>query len=66
MPEGRIKWYDEKKGYGFIETEGQGDIFFHKNGVRDPGYFGIRKDEPVSFEIKTTPRGAQAVEVRLK
>lgn len=66
MPEGRVKWYDDKKGYGFIQTESQGDIFFHKNGIRDYGYFGVQKDEPVSFEVRTTPKGLQAVEVRLK
>ena len=66
MPEGRVKWYDEKKGYGFIETDDQGDIFFHKNGIKDYGYFGVQKNEPVSFEVRTTPKGPQAVEVRLK
>jgi CspA family cold shock protein len=66
MPQGRVKWYDDKKGYGFIETEGQGDIFFHKNGIKDPGYFGVQKDEPVSFEIRTTSKGLQAVDVCMK
>ncbi|MCF8051002.1 MAG: cold shock domain-containing protein [Desulfobacterales bacterium] len=65
MVEGVIKWYNEKKGYGFIETDAQGDIFFHRNGVEDPGFFGIQKMERVTFEIKDTPRGRQAVRVKV-
>jgi len=64
MSEGRIKWYSEAKGYGFIETEDQGDIFVHHTGVEDHGHFGLQKDDRVSFEVKSTPRGTQAVKVK--
>ena len=64
MPEGTIKWYDEKKGYGFIAVEGEEDIFFHSSGIQDQGYFGIQKNDAVVFEVKVTPRGKQAVRVR--
>ncbi len=64
MAEGRIKWYSEKKGYGFITTEDEEDLFLHKSGIRQFGHFGLQKDDRVSYEIKDTPKGKQAVEVR--
>jgi CspA family cold shock protein len=64
MPQGRIKWYSEKKGYGFIETDEDADIFFHASKIADHGHFGLQKQDPVSFDIKSTPRGVQAVNVK--
>ncbi|QTA88014.1 cold-shock protein [Desulfonema magnum] len=64
MAEGRIKWYSEKKGYGFIETDEEGDIFVHSTGIEDHGFFTLQKLDPVTFEIKETSRGRQAVKVR--
>jgi len=65
MADGRIKWYNERKGYGFIEREDGDDLFFHRNGIEDLGHFGPRKDDPVVFEVKSTPRGLQAVRVKV-
>ena len=64
MAEGRIKWYSEKKGYGFIETDNEDDIFVHSSGIKDHGFFVLQKSDRVSFEIKETRRGRQAVNVR--
>ncbi|UCF90803.1 MAG: cold shock domain-containing protein [Desulfobacterales bacterium] len=64
MAEGRIKWYSEKKGYGFIETDTEGDIFVHRSGIEEHGFFTLQKDDRVSFEIKKTPKGNQAVRVK--
>ncbi len=64
MAEGRIKWYSEKKGYGFIETDNEDDIFVHSSGIKDHGFFVLQKLDRVSFEIKETSRGRQAVNVR--
>ena len=64
MAEGRIKWYSDKKGYGFIETDNEDDIFVHKSAIKDHGFFELQKLDRVSFEIKETPRGKQAVNVR--
>ncbi len=64
MAEGRIKWYSEKKGYGFIEADNEDDIFVHSSGIKDHGFFVLQKSDRVSFEIKETPRGRQAVNVR--
>lgn len=64
MVEGRIKWYKEKKGYGFIVTEEHGDIFVHRSGVQEFGHFGLQEGDPVVFEIKETPKGKQAVNLK--
>ena len=65
MKEGTVKWYSEKKGYGVIETETDGDVFMHNSGIEDHGHFGLQKLDRVSFELKKTPRGIQAVRVKV-
>lgn len=65
MKEGTIKWYDEKKGYGFIETSDDGDIFMHSSGIKDHGFFTLQKDDRVTFELRETRHGFQAVNVRI-
>ena len=65
MKEGTVKWYSEKKGYGFIETETHGDVFMHSSSILDHGHFGLHKLDRVSFEIKETPSGLQAVNVKI-
>jgi len=62
--DGHIKSYSEKKGYGFIDTEQHGVIFFHKSGIRKFGYFGLQKGDAVSFELKETPKGMQAIKLQ--
>lgn len=64
MKEGRIKWYKEKKGYGFVTTGENEDIFFHRSGIKEYGHFGLQKDDPVTFEIKETPKGTQAFNIK--
>lgn len=68
MPEermqGTIKWYDETKGYGFIDPDGGNkDIFFHHSAIESAGK-ALDKGERVEFEISETPRGKQAVHIR--
>ena len=64
MTVGYIKWYDEKKGYGFIETDEHGDIFFHSSNIESHGFFGLKKSDRVSFEIIDTQKGKQADKVK--
>ena len=64
--DGRIKWYDEKKGYGFVVTDEREDIYVHKTGVDDYGYFGLKKDDPVTFQVRESHRGKQAVHLKPK
>ena len=65
MKEGTVKWFSEKKGYGFIETESDGDIFMHSKSIKDHGYFTLQKDDKVTFEISETRYGKQASNVRI-
>ena len=62
--EGRVKWFDEKKGYGFIETENQGDVFVHYTGIQGRWFRTLLDGEAVSFDITETPKGLQAINVR--
>ena len=65
MMEGTVKWYSEKKGYGFIETENDGDVFMHSRSIKDHGFFLLQKADKVTFEIKETRHGRQAANVRI-
>jgi CspA family cold shock protein len=62
--EGHVKSYSEKKGYGFINTEEYVDVFVHKSGIKEFGHFGLQKGDPVSFELKETSKGIQAINLQ--
>ncbi len=63
MAEGNVKWYNDKKGFGFIETDEQDEFFFHKSNIKNHGFFGIHKDDRVSFDIIETSKGKQAIKI---
>ncbi len=65
MLEGKVKWYNKKKQYGFIESQGIEDVFFHESSIVDHGFFGLAKEDRVSFEIRQTERGRQAFKVKV-
>ena len=62
--EGYVKSYSEKKGYGFIHTKEYGVVFVHKTGIKKFGHFGLQKGDHVSFELKETPKGKQAIDLQ--
>jgi len=64
MRKGTVKWYNEKKGYGFIETESHEDVFMHSKAIKDHGFFTLEKGDHVTFELKETNQGSQAGNVR--
>jgi CspA family cold shock protein len=63
MAKGKVKWYDETKGYGFIESESGEDIFVHRSGL-DRAFEGLATDQKVVFETKQGDKGTIAVNVR--
>ncbi len=59
---GKIKWYDATKGYGFILTEDNSELFMHRSGIKNPAA-NLDNDQPVEFEIAEGKKGPIAVDV---
>jgi len=67
MAVGRVKWFNDKKGYGFIEREGGGDIFVHHSSIKMEGFRTLSEGDKVQFDVVEGPKGLQATNVnRLK
>jgi CspA family cold shock protein len=62
MPTGTVKWFNDAKGYGFIETE-QGDVFVHYSAIRSEGHRSLSQGQKVQLDIVTSPKGPQASNV---
>ncbi|MDZ7673386.1 MAG: cold shock domain-containing protein [Halanaerobiales bacterium] len=60
---GAVKWFDAKKGYGFIEREDGDDVFVHFSAIQDDGFKTLEDGEKVEFEIVEGDRGPQAEQV---
>ena len=64
MSTGKVKWFNESKGYGFIEPEGGGrDVFVHYSAIQGEGYKTLSEGQPVEFEIIQGDKGPQASNV---
>jgi len=64
MSTGKVKWFNESKGYGFIEPEGGGkDIFVHYSAIQGEGYKTLSEGQPVEFEVTQGDKGPQAENV---
>lgn len=66
MANGKVKWFNTEKGFGFIApSDGSKDIFVHRNSVDGLGYDeGLRDGEDVSYEVERTPKGLSAANVK--
>jgi len=60
---GKVNWFNETKGYGFIEQDGDKDVFVHYSAIRMEGYRTLKEGQEVEFEALETPKGLQASEV---
>jgi cold shock protein len=64
MAKGRVKWFNDKKGYGFIETENGKDVFVHHTSIEGMGFKSLNEGQSVSFEVEQGAKGPQAVKVK--
>ena len=66
MSEGQVKWFNEKKGYGFIQRDGgEKDLFVHFSGIQGEGFKTLKEGQRVRFEIEETPKGLSAKNVQI-
>ena len=63
MPRGKVKWFSNQKGYGFITPESGNDVFVHHSAIQGEGYKTLDEGQEVEFEIEKGPKGEQAVKV---
>ena len=63
MAEGVVKWFSDKKGYGFIEREGGDDLFVHFSAIEMNGFKTLSEGEKVVFEVAQSDRGPEARKV---
>jgi cold shock protein len=65
MATGTVKWFDDRKGYGFIEQEGGPDVFVHHSGIDGVGFKTLNEGERVSFDVEQGRKGPSAVNVKV-
>jgi CspA family cold shock protein len=61
--QGTVKWFNDGKGYGFIESDSGNDVFVHFSAIQGEGFKSLSEGQRVQFEITTGPRGEQASNV---
>jgi len=64
LAEGKVKWFNEKKGYGFIENDEGGDVFVHFSAIEGSGFKTLHESQRVRFDIEQGNKGPSAVNVQ--
>ena len=66
MIEGTVKWFNDRKGYGFIEQENGDDVFVHHSAINASGFKSLQEGDRVTFEIEEGQKGPAAANVTVK
>ena len=64
MPKGTVKWFNESKGFGFIQSEDGGDVFVHYSAIQEPGFKSLAEGQEVKFDIVDGKKGPAAANVQ--
>ena len=64
MLSGKVKWFNNAKGYGFIERDGGSDVFVHYSAIDSKGFRSLQEGQRVQYEVTQGPKGAQAAGVQ--
>ena len=65
MTQGRVKWFSDEKGFGFLEKENGQDVFVHHSAIRMEGFRSITEGQQVEFDLEQGDRGPRATNVRI-
>lgn len=63
MEEGVVKWFNERKGFGFITRDSGGDVFVHYRQINGDGFRKLKEGDRVQFDVQDSPKGLQATNV---
>ena len=64
MAQGKVKWFNDAKGFGFIEQENGDDVFVHFSAIEANGYRSLEENQKVEYSVTQGPKGPQAAQVR--